>query len=661
MLFEKENIIESIKKFNNYYNISFYNNIIQYFTDIKLNNLIKENEFELIGYIIYLFYNSDKYNLGIKINSKPNKNTIYRHIKLNNNTELNNLLYTLSSNFFLINYKFNKQSQNNKYDIYICIDCIETKNIKYESVPSKINLSSLTQMFGIENFNIIKYINLPRFNKLKKKDEGISSFIELNNYINLIKNNSEYEQYSCCILSSMVLFIIGTTTALDVDPMIYNTMNNKDINDLTIKMGEKNIDYIKLNKDNIWYSEKSKSYAYWMTYAISIEWPQSVGAFNIEDIFFNPKYNFYMYGVKFISLDLQIERLLKRNSPIAYVDLYVLKLYNKPNLKLPCAISKIQSRVGKTVYINKESYNLMISKIKYYLALWHNIHVDIEELKKVFIYCETLPYNKYSQKVNTHGLFLNLRKYHQYIKGYFLEKYCNNCKLLVDIGAGHLKNIRFWKKYNIQRIIALEPSKNFYNLGIEKQKLNKFAQERITFIRAVGEKNWLSGNAGLNNNSKKLLVNLKNIKACCITFEFSIHYMIYNIEILMKNILSVSKKDTKVIIHTLNGNLIKNLLITSNKYSVYKNNKEVFYIEKKYKEDDCFKKIDIYFKGAQGLNNIVTEYIVDNNILINNFLNNNFKLLEFTKFLDHNIDEFKLDEYEFNVSNLYLTYVFSKN
>ena len=40
MLFEKENIIESIKKFNNYYNISFYNNIIQYFTDIKLNNLI---------------------------------------------------------------------------------------------------------------------------------------------------------------------------------------------------------------------------------------------------------------------------------------------------------------------------------------------------------------------------------------------------------------------------------------------------------------------------------------------------------------------------------------------------------------------------------------------------------------------------------------------
>ena len=58
MLFEKENIIESIKKFNNYYNIGFYNNIIQYFTDIKLNNLIKENEFELIGYIIYLFYNS---------------------------------------------------------------------------------------------------------------------------------------------------------------------------------------------------------------------------------------------------------------------------------------------------------------------------------------------------------------------------------------------------------------------------------------------------------------------------------------------------------------------------------------------------------------------------------------------------------------------------
>jgi hypothetical protein len=660
MLFKKENIIESIKKFNNFYNITFYQQIIEYFNKSKLNNLIKENEYELIGYIIHLFINPNKYNLGIKINSKPIKNSVYRHIKLNNNQELNNLLYTLGSNFFFINYKSNSQN-NNKYDIYICIDSKRNKNINYHSTPSKVDLSSLTQMFGIENFNIIKYINLPRFKKLKKRDEGINSLTQLNNYINLIKNSSDYEQYSCCVLSSMILFIIGTTTALDVDPMIYNTMNNQNINSLSHKMGEKEIDYIELNKDNIWYSEKSKSYAYWMTYAISTEWPQSVGASSIEDIFFNSKYHFYMYGIKFISLDLQIERLLKRNSPIAYVDLYVLKLYNKPNLKLPCSISKVQSRVGKTVYIDEESYNIMISKIKHYLAIWHNINIDIDELKKIFVYCESLPYNKYSKKVNTYGLFLNLRKFHQYIKEYFLEKYCNNCTLLVDVGSGHLKNLRFWKKYNIQKIIALEPSKDFYNFGLKKQKGNIFAQERITFIRAVGEKNWLSGNAGLDNNSKKLLINLKNIKACCITFEFSIHYMIYKIETLMKNILSISTKDTKIIIHTLNGDFIRTLLTTTNKYSVYKNNDEVFYIEKKYKETNCFKKINIYFKGAQGLNNIVTEYIVDSNILINTFLNNDFKLLEFTKFLDHNIEEFKLDEYEFNVSNLYLTYVFSKN
>lgn len=661
MLFKKENIIKNIKEFNNFYNISFYKDIIDYFNKIKLNNLIKENEYELIGYIIYLFLNPNKYNLGIKINSKPNKNSIYRHIQLNN-IELNNLLYTLSSNFFFFNSKSTSYSQNiNKHDIYICIDSKRLKNTNYDSVPSRIDLSSLTQMFGIENFNIIKYINLPRFQKLSKTNEGINSLTQLNNYINLIKNNSEYEQYSCCVLSSMILFIIGTTTALDIDPMIYNTMNNKDINNLSQKMGKEDIDYIELNKDNVWYSEKSKSYAYWMTYAISIEWPQSVGASCIEDIFFNPKYHFYMYGIKFISLDLQIERLLKRNSPIAYVDLYVLKLYNKPDLKLPCNISKVQSRVGKTVYIDQESYNKIITKIQYYLGLWHNINIEVNELKKIFIYCETLPYNKYTKKVNTQGLFLNLRKFHQYIKEYFLEKYCNNCKLLVDVGSGHLKNLRFWKKYNIEKIIALEPSKDFYNWGLKKQKDNIFARERITFIRAVGEKNWLSGNAGLNNNSKKLLTNLKNIKACCITFEFSIHYMIYKIETLMKNILSISQKNTKVIIHTLNGDFIKTLLSTSDKYSVFKNNDEVFYIEKKYKETDCFKKVNIYFKGAQGLNNIVTEYIVESKILIDIFFKNDYKLLEFTKFLDHNIEEFKLDEYEFNVSNLYLSYVFCKN
>ena len=71
-------------------------------------------------------------------------------------------------------------------------------------------------------------------------------------------------------------------------------------------MSNNKIDYILLNKNNIWYWEKTKEDAYWMTYAISEEWVKSVGASNIEELFFNNKYHFYFNGIKFTSLQLQM-------------------------------------------------------------------------------------------------------------------------------------------------------------------------------------------------------------------------------------------------------------------------------------------------------------------------------------------------------------------
>ena len=660
MIIKSEYIIKSIKEFNKFYNIELLNNVINYFKSYEIKNIINENEYELMGIIIYLFLNKDKYKVGIIVNSIPSENTIYRVLSMNNKI-LKNFFYSLLSNKFIINYSLIKKSDEN--NVYICINN-NTKNLKddnYPIIPKNIDLSSLTQLFGIENINILKYINFDRCFTLKETKEGKNSEHQMDIYKKIFLKSNDYEKYSSVVLSSMILYVIGTTTAMDIDPMIYNVMDNKELFKITNKMSNNKIDYILLNKNNIWYWEKTKKDAYWMTYAISEEWVKSVGASNIEEIFFNNKYHFYFNEIKFTSLQLQINRLFKRNSAYAYVDLYALKKFNYPDLKLDCKMPQLRKRCGKISCIDENTYKETIKAIKKYLNLWHKIDVSIKELENIFMCNQINPYNKYLKNVDRYNIFNNLRKYHQYIKSYYLEKYCKNINILLDVGSAHLKSLKFWKKYNIKHIISLEPSKDLYESGLKIMKKNNFAKKRIKYIRAVGEKDWISGNASLNNNSKKELINLKNIKVDCITFEFSLHYMIYNIDVLMKNINNVSKKNTYVIIHSINGDFVEKSIFKDNKISVYYNNDEVFYIKKKYKDSNINKKIDIYFKGTQGLNNIVTEYVINPTYLINKFIEYNFKLVEYTKFLDHESSKFNLQDYEIKVSNMYVTYVFCKN
>ena len=80
MYIMNEKIINSVKKFNNFYKISYFNKIINYFKNHKINLQIKENNIELLGFIIHIFIN--KINFGIKFN-KP-KNKYYRILNLNN-------------------------------------------------------------------------------------------------------------------------------------------------------------------------------------------------------------------------------------------------------------------------------------------------------------------------------------------------------------------------------------------------------------------------------------------------------------------------------------------------------------------------------------------------------------------------------------------------
>ena len=143
-------IIKSIDNIiaNNNYN--FNNKMLSYFKNLEsINYKLRENKYELTGIIYFLLDHKSEYNIGINFNVKPDKETCYYRKKKLSLFEVNSLEYCLNSNE--INIKFeNKKNKNKVYLIF-------SKSYNFNYKINYINLISLTQLFGIENFNAYKY------------------------------------------------------------------------------------------------------------------------------------------------------------------------------------------------------------------------------------------------------------------------------------------------------------------------------------------------------------------------------------------------------------------------------------------------------------------------------------------------------------------------
>ena len=278
-------------------------------------------------------------------------------------------------------------------------------------------------------------------------------------------------------------------------------------------------------------------------------------------------------------------------------------------------------------------------------------------------------YNKYNVKKNTNlrkKLFPNLSKYHYESRSKYLYRNCNKCIALLDVGSGPLKNIVNWKRNNIKEVYAIEPSLEYYNLGLLKIEKENNNNTHIQIYNGVGDLNWSSGAAGLDEeNKKKFKKDFKNKIFNCITFEFSIHYMIHNYKQLLKNIDKHSTKGTRLLIYALDGEYLYNYFKNKDKYTIMKNNEKIFEIEKKYDTKETKNstnlEVSVYQKGVHGLNNAPTESLVIPSILINNLKTINFNLISKKKmpYINEKMSS-QLLNYERKISYLYNAYVFEK-
>lgn len=154
-------------------------------------------------------------------------------------------------------------------------------------------------------------------------------FLTVRNYIFNCFTCSNYEHIM--LFSSIVLYILGIRCMNDLDMIVY-----KDYGDFD-KKEQSAID----NLEHFSFIDKSvkgtSSWKHnWGTWLM--KWSKLAGASSFDDIMYNDTNkmcnHFYYFGVKIISIDVDIVRRIERNRPNSIADLIMMK-HQFPHIKIP--------------------------------------------------------------------------------------------------------------------------------------------------------------------------------------------------------------------------------------------------------------------------------------------------------------------------------------
>jgi SAM-dependent methyltransferase len=630
-------------------------------------NKISRKTFLLDSIRVYLLDNPDRYN--IFLSTKKSTSEIFSVMKLSDKS-LNNLLLQIiivekhGSNIFAfgenieipqIICKRRKSDQKNK--LYILI--VEKNKPDPENfIKIENHYDSFGYLFGKHTEKILNYQLLDNIKVFLSSEDGIKVIRRFQSYIEYAHTLSYWERDRIFVHSGSIFLATGTTYTSDVD-IIYAKYNSSksEVNDLLKEM-KQTYPYFDMSimddklkiftkPDIIPLEYKSN----WFIYIL----PSLANADNLYNIICSSMHHLTFLGVRFFSLDINIARFLQRASPTSIADLYALKELNGYDVDICMPISTI--RQGKWQIFYDKHLERFYDRLKKLLYKFYGKSKTLEELKKEIQLC--------CNKENSYSIYKGhilydkdtsvVKYFHIQVKKIMYSIYANNASSLLDIGTGKLTDLRFWQQNKIGHIDGIEPSDDSVNKA--NAKLKKFNIKNIQLIHNVGDSDW-----SLNGIRKKLMKSYD-----IISFQFCIHYMMPNIDILMKNILSVSRPKTKILITCIDGNLVQKTFSKTHKKIELRNTQEpIFGIAPLYKvigndvPDD--KNILVYFKGSYGLSmNGSIERIIDVNKFINLMKHHKFKLIESKNFnlFKHSIRK-NMNEAQKTISNYYKLLVFEK-
>jgi SAM-dependent methyltransferase len=618
MIFVKS-ILESLEKYKKEeFETEYLNECIEYFKNLKELKKINSDKYLLTGVKLNLLYNRDKY--FVYFSDKRKKNSIcYRKFDLDK-TQANNLVNQLNA-IKINNYECKDIVKTKNNTFYLSIVDKKIKNDNDIIIDNYYEIISL--LLGIQSFFFLRHQNLDNYCRLllNKENTVIKEFYK---FKELIKNLSWQEKDRLLLFSGMIFHFLGTIYTEDID--ILYVLNNDNDKDKYLKLFKDHDAHLIMEKTVVKTAAEALPYLHrWMKYDL----PQLGGAENIYTVLINPEHHFHYNGVKCLDLLSNIQRVISRSNAFAFIDIYLLKKLNNLDFQKNFCIKNISIRGGKAHIFNEESMKFINEKVRKYLLKWYNIELSEKEINQHLQKCDKIFDTIYYKKINYMDLHIkHIVRYNRNVLNYYLKGDNANKKLL-DIGSGKCSGFFNYVKYGIKDIVGIEPS--IYSIDACKAMNEKFDNRvKIKLYQGFGDQKW-------NNEVYKN-------KYDYIVLNFTIHYMINNLDILIENIKKVANKGCKIFITFINGYEIFNKL-KNDKYEIYFN-KEPVYGVYKYNESipNTFNnsiKMLFYFKDIYGLSNGSEEYLINPDYLIEKF--SDFKLLIRNNFLDLKNNNFKFN------------------
>ncbi len=625
-------------------------------------NRIQSKPYILYGLRLYLLNSIDSYKFVLS--KYKYKNCSYYKISLNDKEKDNflmliELMEKKKSNLLKlgeIDITLIKSELDIKDKVYLnIIDVNEPKKIK-NYIEIKNYYDTLSYLLNIESKNLLKYQRLDRMLNFLKDPEALKVYEIFQSYNDMIHSLNFEERDKYIILSGTVLQSIGTTYTRDVDVMIFKPESEqKDVKEI-IKNIHSKYDKFDLNiidKYGEYHTTENdiplKYKKIWLTYQL----PRSGGADDIYELLLNPTHHFYFCGVKLFGLNLTINRFLQRASISSMADLLMLKEINNYDVSQRLCLPNLTIRQGIIKVFYGKYLEVYFKTLQKALKLYYNKDYTIEQLKKEVKHCNAEGFDIYKGEIIKDPDTDIIKFFHILIKKDIIKRNASNCKYLLDVGTGKLTDMRIWDENNIKNVVGIEPSVDSLKMGEERIKKFGF-KGSLQLINGVGDDDWT-----LNEKYKVALSNKYDV----VTFQFTLHYMMNNIQTVISNLKKVMLPKCKIIITCMDGNKIQRDFNKYGHVEIRNKQEPIFAIFPMYKVNEIIPEKDnniiVYFKGAYGVSSGSIEPIIDIDRLIDIFKQNGINLLERKNFSDYDIDlKRKLFPPQLKVSSYYISLLF---
>uniref|UniRef100_A0A6C0JL18 mRNA cap 0 methyltransferase domain-containing protein n=1 Tax=viral metagenome TaxID=1070528 RepID=A0A6C0JL18_9ZZZZ len=353
----------------------------------------QQDEMEYMRLTSYFIPNPTLY-IAIYKDVTPNPETLHSLYALEQKSFSTFMKFLPGKEVNSLLYEFNIDKRVSEQKLYCLRIFVLHKSGNFPSDPAIIPItvtSNVPEFLGSftskEHDKILHYQDLEMVKKLHKtrpfhgggwevSESSLPKESSMPKAWEVLSNLTPKERYVSLIFSGSILEILGTTVAADLDIIAWNP-DNKDVflqSDVDVSLWN--------GKEYITNDGTAKEYT---TNWFNSEYPALYGAQSMEETIFDPRFHFYWKGLKFISLDAVIKRLIKRSSPSGYVDLLILQKIGVP-IPFPIAVPATAIRQGKEYnYTTNSGQQQLLKTIQFYLKSWHNQTVSTQYLQKKLI------------------------------------------------------------------------------------------------------------------------------------------------------------------------------------------------------------------------------------------------------------------------------------